>query len=225
MSAPFRYAPFIRAEFPTLVTGVLQVDGIAHDASVAALTAPLLQTARARLGAGAESTLPEIQAWRQAFAKMNLKPTQYRCAAEALLRRFRMEGSLPGIHPLVDLCNAVSLAFAVPIAAFDLDQVDGALEVGPATGRERYATFSGEIEHPEPGEVIFADAAGNAHARRWTNRQSGRSAVRDQTRRVLIVCEALHPTAHDDIARLLATLEPALLQAWPRCTVANVPLA
>ncbi len=30
---------------------------------------------------------------------------------------------------------------------------------------------------PEAGEVIFADDAGHAHARRWTNRQSGRSAI------------------------------------------------
>jgi DNA/RNA-binding domain of Phe-tRNA-synthetase-like protein len=39
-----------------------------------------------------------------------MKPTQYRCASEALLRRFRKEGALPRIHPLRDLCNAVSLA-------------------------------------------------------------------------------------------------------------------
>jgi DNA/RNA-binding domain of Phe-tRNA-synthetase-like protein len=37
---------------------------------------------------------------------MGLKPTQYRCAPEALLRRLRKEGTLPPLHPLVDLCNA-----------------------------------------------------------------------------------------------------------------------
>jgi DNA/RNA-binding domain of Phe-tRNA-synthetase-like protein len=47
---------------------------------------------------------------------MGLKPTQYRCAAESLLRRYRKERFLPRIHPLVDLCNAISLAFAIPVA-------------------------------------------------------------------------------------------------------------
>ena len=76
--------------------------------------------AKSRLaGVAAESELPEIQAWRRAFAAMGLKPTQYRCASESLLRRFRKEGSLPRLHPLVDLCNAVSLAFAIPVAVLD----------------------------------------------------------------------------------------------------------
>ena len=136
---------------------------------------------------------------------MGLKPTQYRCAAESLLRRFRKEGSLPRLHPLVDLCNAVSLAFAVPVAVLDADQVAWPLEVRYASGDEDYLTFGGEVEHPAPGEVIFADQAGQAHARRWTNRQSGRSAVSPATSTVLIVAEALHerrgrdhPRAHQD---------------------------
>ena len=68
------------------------------------------------------------------------------CASEALLRRFRKDGSLPWIHPLVDVCNAVSLAYAIPIAVFDLDQVTGNLTVRHATGTETYATFAGDTE-------------------------------------------------------------------------------
>ncbi len=60
---------------------------------------------------------------------MGLKPTKYRSAAEALLRRFRREGELPRLHSVIDLCNAMSLAFALPVAVFDLAQVDQFLEV------------------------------------------------------------------------------------------------
>ena len=132
-------------------------------------------------------SVPEIQAWRRAFARMGLKPTQYRCAAESLLRRFRKEGALPRLHPLVNLCNAVSLAFAIPVAVFDISKITGALEVRYAAGDEDYLTFSGEVEHPAVHEVIFFDAAGQAHARRWSNRQSGLSAVRNPTTAALIV--------------------------------------
>ena len=176
---------------------------------------PISAIAKSRLAAvSTESELPEIQAWRRAFAAMGLKPTQYRCASESLLRRFRKEGSLPRLHPLVDLCNAVSLAFAIPVAVFDLSAVTGPLEVRYATGDEEYLTFAGEVEHPAVGEVIFADAAGQAHARRWTNRQSGRSAVRDSTTRALIVAEALHDSAPADIAELAAALTAEIQAAW-----------
>ena len=208
----FQHAAALWRDFPSLVPGALYAEGITGAA--AADTDHLTAIAKARLADRQEGEFPEIQAWRRAFATMGLKPTQYRCAAESLLRRFRKEGSLPRLHPLVDLCNAVSLAFAVPVAVFDAAQVTWPLEVRYAAGDEDYLTFSGDTEHPAAGEVIFADQAGRAHARRWTNRQSGRSAVRDGTAAVLIVAEALHDQAADDVRELTATLTAELTAVW-----------
>jgi DNA/RNA-binding domain of Phe-tRNA-synthetase-like protein len=210
----FQHAEAIRAEYPGLVAAALTTGGITAAPDVDEQVARLTAIALDRLAGGTESDLPEIKAWRQAFSKMGLKPTQYRCASEALLRRLRKEGELPRIHPLIDLCNAVSVAYAIPVAALDLDRVSGDLEVRHATGDERYVTFADAVEHPEPGEVIFADTDGNSHARRWTNRQSGSSAVREGTSRVLIVTEALHESAADDVAALMKTLVDELSAAW-----------
>lgn len=201
----FRHSSDIWRDFPQLVAGVTYVEGPFAPGD----EKPYLDRAKQKLAGGTESDLPEIQAWRRAFAQLGLKPTQYRCAAEALLRRFRKEGSLPRIHPVVDLCNAVSAAYAIPVAALDLDRITLPLEVRYATGDERYLAFNGETEHPAPGEVIFADADGRAHARRWTNRQSAESAMSDSTKRVLIVTEALHEGAADDVAGLLEELPGA----------------
>lgn len=211
----FEHSFEIWQEFPELVAGIVQTSGITSAADVDAAIATLVETARARLGDESESGLPEIQAWRRAFARMGLKPTQYRCAAESLLRRFRKEGELPRIHPLIDLCNAASLAFAIPVAVFDVASIDDHIQVRHATGDERYLSFAGEVEHPDPGEVIFADAAGQVHARRWTHRQSGASAIRNTTTDVLIVAEAMHASAATDVPRLLATLAGHIGVAWP----------
>jgi DNA/RNA-binding domain of Phe-tRNA-synthetase-like protein len=201
----FEHSTAIWDTFPPLVPGLLLVEGVRADSDAARLE-PLFARARARLAGATESDLPEVQAWRRAFSQMGLKPTQYRSAAEALLRRFRKEDSLPGLHPLVDLCNAVSLAYALPVAVIDLDQVEGFIQVRHADGAELYHAFSGEVEHPEPGEVIFADAARHVHARRWTFRQSRRSTVSEATRRALIVSEGLHASARADVAALVETL-------------------
>src|SRR5262245_20705880 len=181
----FCHSDAIWKNYPELVPGVLSAASITNSASVDAEIEKFTAIAQARLATGAESELPEINAWRRVFSRMGLKPTQYRCAAEALLRRLRKESALPRIHPLIDHCNAVSLAFAVPVAVFDVAWVDVDLEVRHAVGNETYLAFSGETENPETGEVIFADNAGRAHARRWTNRQSAFSAVRAETGAVL----------------------------------------
>jgi DNA/RNA-binding domain of Phe-tRNA-synthetase-like protein len=210
----FQHSSEIWSDFPELVPGVLVSEGITPNVSVDAQVAEFSAVAESRLARASEGELPEIQAWRRTFARMGLKPTQYRCASEALLRRFRKEGSLPRIHPLIDLCNSVSLAHAIPVAVFDASRIVEYMEVRYALGEETYLAFSGETEQPEAGEVIFADAERRAHARRWTNRQSASSAVRDETHTVLIVAEALHDSARADIERLTTALTEILDGIW-----------
>jgi len=210
----FEHSGEIWRDFPELVPGILFAGGITPGVSVGSRAAEFVAVARSRLAAGPEGELPEIQAWRRAFARMGLKPTQYRCASESLLRRLRKEGSLPRLHPLVEVCNAVSLAFAIPVAVFDISKITGHLGVRYAAGDEDYLTFSGDVEHPHPDEVIFADRAGQVHARRWTNRQSGLSAVQNSTTAALIVAEALHDSAASDVQELTAAIADELAAVW-----------
>lgn len=221
----FRHADVIRSAHPQLTAGVLYADGIDTRPDTAPRAAVYTARAAARLAGTPEGEFPEVTAWRRAFAQLGLRPTQYRCAAESLLRRLRKEGELPRIHPLVDLCNALSVAHAVPVAALDADRITGPLlEVRPARGDELYTTFTGTTEHPAPGEVTFVDAAHRAHARRWTHRQSGHSAVGPGTRRVLIVAEALHAADAEFMPALLKTLAADLSEHWPAVTLHSAVL-
>src|SRR5438105_3496416 len=90
----FSHHPAIWSRFPELAAGALFAGNIRPDVDATPAITRYEQLARQRLEqAGSESELPEIQAWRRAFQRMGLKPTQYRCASESLLRRFKKEGS------------------------------------------------------------------------------------------------------------------------------------
>ena len=206
----FRHSERLWQEFPQLVPAVLVLDAIEPVTDLEARLEPWLEKARERLREAPESEMPEVAAWRRAYSKMGLKPTKYRSAAEALLRRFKRERALPRLHPVIDLCNAVSLAFALPIAVFDLEQVDQLLQVRHAKGTESYLAWSGELETVPEDEVVFADAADHAHARRWTFRQSRKSTLHSGSTRALVVAEGLHPSADTDVRRLLDALEEEL---------------
>jgi DNA/RNA-binding domain of Phe-tRNA-synthetase-like protein len=218
----FQHSGEIWRDFPELVAGAVHAGGITPGVSVSDRVAEFTAIASSRLAEATESELPEIWAWRRAFARMGLKPTQYRCASEALLRRYRKEGALPQLHPLVDVCNAASAAFAIPVAVFDVAKITGQMEVRYASGDEDYLAFSGQTEHPVPHEVIFADQAGQVHARRWTNRQSGLSAVQASTAAVLIVAEALHDSASSDVPKLIAAIADQLNAIWSATPVTAV---
>ncbi|EST34949.1 B3/B4 domain-containing protein [Streptomyces roseochromogenus] len=211
----FRHADTIWATFPGLASAALYATGV--DARVDTAPRAAEYTARAldRLAGSTEGECPEVLAWRRTFSRLGVKPTQYRCASESLLRRLRKEGTLPRIHPLVDLCNALSVAYAIPVAVLDVDRVAWPLlEVRPAGGDETYTAFGGGVEHPAPGEVTFVDSAGRAHARRWTHRQSGHSAVGEHTRRVLVVAEAMHEGGGTIVPELLKAVEEEITAHW-----------
>jgi DNA/RNA-binding domain of Phe-tRNA-synthetase-like protein len=202
----FSYDSAIGQTHRKLFTGLVLLRNVPVDLDFTDAIMRLEGDALRRLADSPEADLPAIRAWRAAFSTMGLKPTQYRCASEALLRRLRKDGALPKLTPVVDICNAASAAYAVPVAAFDLERIVGSLTVRPATGNETYLTFGGDTERPEPGEIIFADDSGAAHARRWTNRQSAASAVSGQTRKALLVIEGLHDMAERDVRAARDTL-------------------
>ena len=120
----FSHHPGIWQQYPELAAGALHAQGIRPQVEPQAVIDRYQALARERLAqATSESELPQIQAWRRVFSRMGLKPTQYRCASESLLRRFKKEGVMPRVHPLVDICNAISMAYAIPVAALDTAQM------------------------------------------------------------------------------------------------------
>ncbi|HEX9038280.1 MAG TPA: phenylalanine--tRNA ligase beta subunit-related protein [Ktedonobacterales bacterium] len=205
--AMFRYSPELTARYPNVVGGVIFARDLrnwpASDGLRAAAAAEQAATLR-RIGETPLSALPSLAAWRSAFRAFDVDPTQYRCAAEALLRRLTKKGDIPSINTLVDLGNLVSIRYALPVAIFDTRALEPPLTVRFATGTERFTELGApEAEHPVAGEVIFADETALVYARRWCWRQSNESAAREDTTQALITVEA-----HDAAAR--ATVRAAL---------------
>lgn len=228
----FFHTPDLWSAFPNLHAGVMHVRGVSGALDFEAAVAAHAAAAKIRLSGSdlhgraplSEGQWPEIQAWRRVYSVMGLQPTQVRCAAEALLRRLRQDGQLPRVSPLVDLCNAVSVQAAVPIAIFDCAQVAWPLSVARARGDEEFLAFSGEIEHPAEAEVIFVDRTRRAHARKWAHRQSSFSAVSSSTESVLIVIEAFHDGASATVNTALRWLDEAFRQI-PGCATASCELS
>lgn len=206
----FRYAPEILERFPGIVGGVIHASGVTNGTTPAHLAEAFVAeqaAVRARIGDTPLSELASLAAWRRVFRGFGVDPTQYRSAAEALLRRLTKQGELPSIGTLVDLANLVSIRHALPVAVFDLTSVSRGITVRLARGDERWADLgSSGTEHPEAGEVIFADDADVVVARRWCWRQSAESAAREGTTEILVTVEGHHDGASADVSGALDEL-------------------
>ena len=227
--ARFRYEQDIIDRFPAVVGGVILATGVHNDPTPPRLAAAFHDetlAARTRIGETPLSQLPTLAAWRRVFRGFGVDPTKYRSAAEALLRRLTKQGELPSIGTLVDLANLVSIRYALPVAVFDQRGISGHTIVRFARGDERWADLgASQTEHPEPGEVIFADEADVVSARRWCWRQSAASAAREDTTEILVTVEGHHGTADRDVTRALADLEALLVAHAAPATLRSAVLS
>jgi DNA/RNA-binding domain of Phe-tRNA-synthetase-like protein len=225
----FAYDDAVAGRYPTIRAGLIHATGLTNGPSPPGLLDEYRTEQRAaseRLEATAMADLPSIAAWRRAFTRFGVKPTQHRNAAEALLRRLARHGDIPTINTLVDIGNLVSIRYAMPVAVLDQKNVAGSTTVRFATGAETFTDLgSTESVHPDPGEVIFVDDDGVVSARRWCWRQSAQSATGTTTVDALIVVEGHHDTARRDVESALADLTSLLASHQPHSRVGSYVLS
>lgn len=223
----FEYHPDILTRFPQVVGGAILARDVTNGPTPASLQALYQEEQQRVLRSIGDTPLSQIEslaAWRRAFREFGVDPTQYRSAAEALLRRLTKKGSIPSINLLVDIGNLVSIRYGLPVAVFERRALQGTVTVHFANGSEHYSELgASEEDHPEPGEVVFSDETKLVVARRWCWRQSEPSAAVEQTRECVITIEAHHATGRADIEAALGDLL-ALLKEYAGGTFASAIL-
>jgi DNA/RNA-binding domain of Phe-tRNA-synthetase-like protein len=210
----FQYHPDILSRYPNVVGGVLVAQGMRNGPTPGTLKEAYRSeqgATIARIGSTPLSEIETLAAWRSAFRAFGVNPTRYRSAAEALLRRLTKKGNIPNINAIVDICNLVSIRYALPVAAFDTRALNGPITVQFSDGTEKFTPlFQVESEHPEPGEVIFADDDQLVVARRWCWRQSDESATQPHTTNAVFTVESQHSGGRADIEAALSDLQGLL---------------
>jgi DNA/RNA-binding domain of Phe-tRNA-synthetase-like protein len=182
--------------FPEVTVGVViacELDNDGEDLQITELLRKQQGEALASLSGAPLSQHPAIIVWRQAYAKFGAKPKKYRSSIESLFSRLTGGQEVANINKLVNLYNAVSLQYALPVGGEDLDQIQGDILLTRAGENEPLIRLLGDAEEkaPKPGEVIYTDQAG-AICRRWNWREAERTKLTKQTRNAVLVVEALN---------------------------------
>jgi len=168
-----------------------------------------------------------LAAWADTYTRFGAKPNRTPCSAQALRKRVLKDGTLPAINPVVDLYNAISLRYAVPVGGENLSAYVGVPRLTIADGTETFDTMSsGEpaIEHPLPGEVIWRDDIG-VTCRRWNWRQGTRTRLNGDERSMWFVLEALAEMPNEALEEAGHALANGLKRILPSASVTMVPTA
>lgn len=156
---------------------------------------------------------PEIAPYREAFRKLDINPNKFPPSVEALCSRVLKGGALPRINAVVDLCNAISIRYILPIGAHDLAKADGDMEVRFSREGDLFLPFgASETEVVPPGEPVYA-AGNRVKTRRWIWRQSDEGKITEESRDIFIPIDGFAENkkavleARDRLAELFAGVE------------------
>lgn len=188
----------LRPDYRALLIAVSGIPIGPSDDLSASMLSQAEAAARQSMAEQAITDIPHIAAWREAYKAFGSKPNKFRNSVEALTRRITPAGKepvtgLPRVNRLTDIYNAISVKCQIPLGGEDLDKYVGAPSLVRAKGDEIFETMaSGELvkENPEVGEVVWRDEAG-VTCRRWNWRQGPRTALSEETTRVLFILDAL----------------------------------
>lgn len=209
-------APEVFALRPDFRALSIHASGVANCEATAETTAALMEACAAPCSAPWAAA--HLEAWREAYRGFGAKPQRTPSSAEALLKRVQRDGTLGSINAVVDLYNAVSLRYAIPVGGENVAAYKGLPNLVRANGDEPFDTMANGVaatEHPDKGEVVWRDELG-VTCRQWNWRQGSRTRIEPSTTDMWFVLEALGPmpdealhAAGDELIAGLKALSPA----------------
>ena len=131
---------------------------------------------------------PRIQETREAYKALGKSPSQYRNAAEAMLRRIVKGNGLYKINNVVEINNLISIRSGYSIGSYDKQALSGKIELRPAPAGERYDGIGKADINIENLPVLFDEegAFGNPTS------DSKRAMIQRGKREILSVVYAFH---------------------------------
>ena len=131
----------------------------------------------------------ELLPYRNAFRKLGINPNKFMSSIEALLTRIAKKKGMPHINAVVDLGNAISLKYYLPVGAHDLNTMDGEFCVRTATAEDTFLPFGvTEREPVDIDEVVYATGT-KVRTRRWIWRQSEEGKIGADTSELLFILD------------------------------------
>ena len=180
----FKVEKEIFNKLPEACFGVVMAKGIDNSKiypEIEQLLSDSIQTAKLRFEGKKVKEESDILPYREAFRTLGINPNKYPCSIEALFTRIAKGKGMPFINPVVDLGNAISLKYTLPMGAHDLGNENEDICIRFAKDGDIFLPFGADKEEiPDAGEVIYA-VGQQVRTRRWTWRQSENGKITDES--------------------------------------------
>lgn len=192
--------------------GVVLAKGINNDENmeVTELLKNSIESTEAKFQDKRVKEVEEIVHYRDSFAALGINPNKFMSSIEAMITRVAKKKGLPNINSIVDLGNAVSLKYLVPLGAHDIDIAEDDIYLRFSRKGDIFIPFGeNEEECLEDGELIYT-VGNKVKTRRWIWRQSEQGKITKESKNIFFPIDGFKDknynnviSARDELAELL----------------------
>ena len=176
--------------------GLVAIHHIIDDWSCTSLTPAFIELQRSSCERLSKQYTPEfltddpiIQGFRALRKAIGRSARKYPCSIDSLIGLLHRRGTLPTIHPIVDIYNLVSLESRLTLGAHDLDCVQGNITLRIVSGDEPFVPLGSSRREPvQAGEYAYVDDAGDVLCR-MDYKQCDKSKLTPATTRCLVILQ------------------------------------
>lgn len=162
------------------------------------------------------ATHPRLQAWKDAYRQFGSNPNKFTPSIVFLAKQVKAGKPIRSISPAVDAFNIISIRHVIPCGGDDMDSIESDATLGRAVSDETFAPIfkPEEIEHPDPGEVIYVNRqTKRIMCRRWNWRNGDFSKLRPETKNLEINVDGMLPAiGRAELERAAEGLKELLLR-------------
>ena len=198
----FAVEPAVFAQLPDYCVGVVVARELDNHSRSEAVSRMLDQAAADFAQANREANvreLPGVRACRDAFQTLGMNPNKFMCSIESLMKRVQKSGALPHINTVVDLGNAFSLTYQLPMGAHDVDKLEGDIQIRFSTPEDHFLPMGEtEMETMPAGELVYVSGH-TVKTRRWIWRQSEDGKITGETCHVFFPIDGFQNVNGDDV--------------------------
>ncbi len=151
-----------------------------------------------------------IVPYREAFRELSINPNKFMSSIEAMAKRVVKGNDLPSINPVVNLVNALSLKYVLPMGAHDIDALEDEISVRFSVDGDTFIPLgSDEMENVDAGELVYADSK-RIRTRRWIWRQSDRGRITEESKNIFFPIDGFASKNKDNVLDAMELLSSTL---------------
>ena len=213
----FEVAAEVFEKLPTYCLGVVVARGVDNDTANVKVTQMMNDEMDAfvqRMAGVNLKEYPGIQPYRNAFLSLGMNPNKFMCSVEALSKRVQKGNRLPNINPIVDLGNALSLKYCLPMGAHDIEKLDGDMTVRFSTTEDYFLPMGENEAEQMPDQELVYVSNHTVKTRRWICRQSDDGKIDEKTGYIFYPIDGFVDANLENVKRATAELAKFLAEEF-----------